>query len=93
MQQEQRSGLNLDGFYLDLQCTGVPVGAHKSVCDGYPPVSDHILPTPRQCGPAAQPPPKRSRRAARTTARPAAHNIGPWPLAASQEPQPSPFRS
>jgi hypothetical protein len=48
MQQEQRSGLDLDGFYLDLRCIGVPVSAHKSVCDGCPPgcppVSGHILP-------------------------------------------------
>jgi hypothetical protein len=34
MQQEQRSGLGHDGSYLDLQCTGVPVSACKSVCDG-----------------------------------------------------------
>src|SRR5215470_19288405 len=47
MQQEQRSGLGLDGFYLDLQCTGVPVSACKSVrvgCPlGCPLVSDRIL--------------------------------------------------
>jgi hypothetical protein len=47
MQQEQRSGLGLDSFYLDLLCTGVPVSARKPVsvgCPlGCPPVSDHIM--------------------------------------------------
>jgi hypothetical protein len=31
MQQEQRSGLDLDGLYLDLQYPGVPVSAYESV--------------------------------------------------------------
>jgi hypothetical protein len=63
MEQEQRSGLDLDGFYLDLQSTGVPVSAHKSVCDGCPlgcpPVSDHILPAraPQMRHGSSQPPP------------------------------------
>src|SRR5215469_12040589 len=47
MQQEQRYGLGLDGVYLDLLCTGVPVSACKSVCVGCPLgcplVSDCIL--------------------------------------------------
>jgi hypothetical protein len=46
MQQEQRPGLGLGGFYLDLLCTGVPVSACKSVCVGCLLVSDHILPSP-----------------------------------------------
>ena len=36
MQQEQRSGLGLDGFYLDVQCTSVPVSACESVRVGCP---------------------------------------------------------
>ena len=51
MQQEQRSGLGLDGFYLDLLCTGVPVSACQPVrvgCPlGCPLVSDHLLPAHR----------------------------------------------
>ena len=46
MQQEQRSGLGLYSFCLDLLCPGVPVSACKSVrvgCPlGCPLVSDHI---------------------------------------------------
>src|SRR5215469_5234748 len=62
MQQEQRSGLGLDGFYLDLQCTGVPVSACKSVrvgCPlGCPLVSDRILLTqPASVAQQFQPPP------------------------------------